>query len=353
MRRAVSLPWLSLLLACGGASSTGSTTPSGEGPSGASIEDALLLCHANGGPGRTDYSHVASYTCPDGSQPLLGDPARGAAARVGNVGQGPDGHVIDHYEVPCPSGPVQLYVDGYHCEGMDTDIDPANLSDDQLANVASIIRGLEEAPLSERAEQMRPELLAWLEQTPQVSFGLCGEVVELVEVDGYAYTPLLVQQLFLSSAATIIERHGELDYATLHASGLAGVLRSYQAIRGARPDGASAALDSLIRRSGDGSLGAELQRRLANCEADAAEAEARTEGMAMVMTRDGQNVWPPQGPECERLVRCCEGKGYIRNGAAVSSEEAGAHPMMCQLAAAAGTCADALAVSLAEVCADY
>ncbi|MDQ3035853.1 MAG: hypothetical protein M3Y87_25845, partial [Myxococcota bacterium] len=66
------------------------------------------------------------FQCPGGSNPLGGDPAAGAAARSGSVGQhtvtGPgtgdpmmDMHVVDLYEVPCPSGPVQVYVCMYHC----------------------------------------------------------------------------------------------------------------------------------------------------------------------------------------------------------------------------------------------
>ncbi len=342
-----SLPCL-LILACGGAS-TGPTTPNADARSGATMEDALLLCHDNGGPNRTDYPYVASYTCPDGSQPLFGDAGRAPGARVGNVGAGPDGHIVDLYEIPCRPTPVRLYIDGYHCgEGVETEIDPQRLNDDQLANLATMIRNIEQAPLSARATDLRPDMLAWLEQTEQVRFGICRSVVELVDVADYAFAGLLVQQLYLSAAATIIEQRGQLDEATLHASALAGVLRTYQSLRAERRDAASAAYDSLLRRSADGSLAPELERRLQTCQANAAAAS----GSGLVMTVDGENVWPPEGPGCDRLVRCCEGQGYVQNGVAVSIE-GNSHPMMCQLAAASGSCEMALTGSLAEVCADY
>jgi hypothetical protein len=47
--------------------------------------------------------------------PLGGDVGAGGAARRGNIGAGPDGHILDHYVVPCPEGPVELFVDMYHC----------------------------------------------------------------------------------------------------------------------------------------------------------------------------------------------------------------------------------------------
>lgn len=63
------------------------------------------------------YTLVASHICPDGSMPLGGDSSAGAGARVGNVGANSTGHVIDLYEVPCSTGPVQLFVDMYGCPG--------------------------------------------------------------------------------------------------------------------------------------------------------------------------------------------------------------------------------------------
>jgi hypothetical protein len=74
----------------------------------------LLAVQRCGAP--KSYSYVAAeFECPGGGNPFGGDLARGAGARVGNVGSGPDGHVLDLYEIPCPSGPVRIYVDLYHC----------------------------------------------------------------------------------------------------------------------------------------------------------------------------------------------------------------------------------------------
>ncbi len=68
---------------------------------------------------RDSYDYVAGrFRCPDGTNPLGGDPRAGQAARLGNVGANSQGHVIDVYRVPCASGPVDVYVDMYGCPEM-------------------------------------------------------------------------------------------------------------------------------------------------------------------------------------------------------------------------------------------
>ncbi|MEQ8458274.1 MAG: hypothetical protein RID81_01400 [Sandaracinaceae bacterium] len=79
--------------------------------SGTSLEDPVLAC----GP-MDSYVFVASEVqCPGGGNPLGGDPEAGQQARVGNVGANGSGHIIDLYRVPCPSGPLEVYVDLYGC----------------------------------------------------------------------------------------------------------------------------------------------------------------------------------------------------------------------------------------------
>lgn len=68
---------------------------------------------------RDSYDYVASrFRCPDGTNPLGGDPGAGQASRLGNVGANSQGHIIDVYRVPCASGPVDVYVDMYGCPEM-------------------------------------------------------------------------------------------------------------------------------------------------------------------------------------------------------------------------------------------
>lgn len=62
------------------------------------------------------YIAVADVQCADGTRPLDSDVPRGSDARRGNVGPNTDGHIIDLYEVTCPEGPKQVFVDMYDCE---------------------------------------------------------------------------------------------------------------------------------------------------------------------------------------------------------------------------------------------
>jgi hypothetical protein len=87
----------------------------GRSGSGARPEDPITAC----GP-EDSYRLVAGEVqCPGGGNPLGGDPTLGAQARVGNVGAGPEGHIIDHYRVPCPTGPLDVFVDMYGCPQME------------------------------------------------------------------------------------------------------------------------------------------------------------------------------------------------------------------------------------------
>lgn len=89
---------------------------SGRAGSGRSAEDPVAAC----GP-QDSYTFVAGeFQCPGGGNPLGGDPRAGARSRVGNVGANSTGHIIDLYRVPCPSGPVDVYVDMYGCPQMRT-----------------------------------------------------------------------------------------------------------------------------------------------------------------------------------------------------------------------------------------
>ena len=69
---------------------------------------------------RDSYRYVAAeFRCPDGSNPLGGDEMAGRNARTGNVGANQTGHIIDLYQVPCATGPVDVFVDMYGCPEME------------------------------------------------------------------------------------------------------------------------------------------------------------------------------------------------------------------------------------------
>ena len=79
--------------------------PDGVAP-GTDAQHPLRACGGVAG------SHLVatSTRCRDGSTPLHGDPRRALDGRVG-VTDGPDGHDVQMYDVPCPGGMVRVYVD--------------------------------------------------------------------------------------------------------------------------------------------------------------------------------------------------------------------------------------------------
>ena len=144
---AFSLPCsLALVMAiagCGGSSAQGSAAPVGQlgavddGRDGRTPETAWHACSDT----RSDYQRVAAYRCADGSMPLGGDARAGGAARRGNIGEGPDGHILDLYDVPCPEGAVQIYVDMYHC-----DDEQGPLSEAEIEQALSDVRRYAHSP---------------------------------------------------------------------------------------------------------------------------------------------------------------------------------------------------------------
>ena len=86
--------------------------------SGASFEHPLETCGAMEG-----YTAISRFVCADGEMPLHGNPELGAGARLGSSRPHVEGtsimdsHIVDIYRVPCASGPVEVFVCLYHCDG--------------------------------------------------------------------------------------------------------------------------------------------------------------------------------------------------------------------------------------------
>ena len=87
---------------------------------GTSKENPIRRC------GHDDsYRFVAEvFRCADGKNPLGGDKLAAMRSRRGNVGDSGDRHIIDVYELPCPGGPEQVFVDLYACPEHDPNAPP-------------------------------------------------------------------------------------------------------------------------------------------------------------------------------------------------------------------------------------
>jgi hypothetical protein len=191
---------------------------------------------------------------------------RGARARVGNVGAGPDGHILDLYEIPCARGSVQVYVDMYHCPaGVEAEPDMANLTRAQLAALAQGIRSIHGDPFSPRAFEMRRGLLQWILATQQVSVVLCTSLAPYLPAsDTHAYAA----ELMLSMTAAVIEDgHDPVDPVATNVAAIHGLLVYYQAVLAA--EGASAhdpQLDALLAAALNGSLPSLVASIVGGCD---------------------------------------------------------------------------------------
>ncbi|MBZ0121003.1 MAG: hypothetical protein K8H88_28670 [Sandaracinaceae bacterium] len=254
--------WMSIVAACGGPAVRPEDATRG---TGGTREDALRLCHDDGGPNRNDYSTIASWRCADGSMPLGGDPERGAAARRGNVGPGDDGHIVDLYEVPCPGGTVEVYVDAYHCAGQDTEVDPRSLRREQLQRMAQSIRELNTDPTSERAMEQRAQLLVWVLNTEQFTAVLCEGLVPILP-DANHEIPFIAE-LTLSLAASVIEDGRDpADPVLANVNAIQGLLVYYDAVLRERGQiAAEPHMDALRAMAAEGTLEARVRELSSTC----------------------------------------------------------------------------------------
>lgn len=234
---------------------------------GKTKEDAVPLCMADeGDEPRSDYAYIAEYQCPDGSMPLEGKLRLGAAARVGNVGKGPDGHVVDLYEIPCTTGRIRVFVDGYHCKSDElNEVDPNHLTRKQLLGIASGVRARHDDPSSPEAEKYRRFFFTWLAKTPQVTMVIC-HVDELLPPPEKA--EYVIEYAISLGAAIIEDGHDPVaNPIRTHLAAFAGVAKYYQAV--VREEGPSARdpkLDKLIEMLKNGELEKRLPKILKGCK---------------------------------------------------------------------------------------
>lgn len=265
---------LGAMTGCAGAAPTSATTPAAAAAQkpataaqerdGSTRELALLRCREDD----SDYRTVAEYPCPDGSRPLGGQVRAGADVRVGNVGEAADGHIVDLYEVPCPGGPVRVYVDAYHCDPAGDPLpDPNDLSAADLAGMATVFRSLEADPLRPKVRQLRADAIIWLEQSPQLTVTICPALLAGVLEEDYQFASLFLGQFALSLAAAMIDGADRPpNEAAWNSSAMRGILRMYEALLMDQGEAArQRRLDELLRMRDQGGFEAFVRSVSAGC----------------------------------------------------------------------------------------
>lgn len=114
---------------------------------------------------------------------------------------------------------------------------------------------LEDEPLSKDAKQYRSELALWLAEVPDISVSLCSDVLGNTKSMKGEYSNELVGQLLYSQAKFVLENPDKAqDDFKVYVAGVEGVLRTYKALRKAKPKIKFDLLEDLLQRQEDGLL---------------------------------------------------------------------------------------------------
>jgi hypothetical protein len=125
---------------------------------------------------------------------------------------------------------------------------------------------LETNPLAKEAKEMRGALLHFLTEVPDISVTLCTNVFGDSKFKGDYEAELLGQTAF-SQAKFIIEHPDQAqDEAAVQLAGVEGVLRTWQAIKTAKPKAKFPLLDELLAKQQSLTLAEHVKENLQGCK---------------------------------------------------------------------------------------
>jgi hypothetical protein len=125
---------------------------------------------------------------------------------------------------------------------------------------------LETTPLAKDAKDFRAKLLFFLAAVPDITVKLCSNVLgESKRVKG-DYDAELVGQMAFSQAKFVIEHPDKAqDDAALYLAGVEGALRTWQAIKAAKPKAKFPLMDELLQKQQDGTLAESVKSGMSGC----------------------------------------------------------------------------------------
>ena len=126
---------------------------------------------------------------------------------------------------------------------------------------------LEKNPLAKEAKKYRETLLYFLIEVPDIEITICANLLgDLKNLKG-DYQSELVTQLTFSQAKFIIENPDKAkDAATVYLAGVEGVLRTWQAIKVAKPNAKFALMDELLQKQQSGTLEEHVLEAMKGCK---------------------------------------------------------------------------------------
>lgn len=125
---------------------------------------------------------------------------------------------------------------------------------------------LETNPLAKEAKDMRAALLVFLTEVPDITVALCTNVFGESKKFKGDYEPELLGQSAFSQAKFIIEHPDKAqDQAAVQLAGVEGVLRTWQAIKAAKPKAKFPLMDELLAKQQAGTLADHVQEGMKGC----------------------------------------------------------------------------------------
>lgn len=126
---------------------------------------------------------------------------------------------------------------------------------------------LETNPLAKEAKEYRGTLLFFLSEVPDITVTLCTNVFSDSKKFKGDYDSELIGQQAFSQAKFIIENPDKAqDAAAVYLAGVEGVLRTWQAIKAAKPKAKFPLLDELLEKQKAGTLAEHVQAGMKGCK---------------------------------------------------------------------------------------
>jgi hypothetical protein len=137
---------------------------------------------------------------------------------------------------------------------------------EQLKRAVEMATFLETNPLAKEAKDVRGTLLFFLIQAPDITVVLCTNVLGESKRFKGDYEAEIVSQLTFSQAKFMIENPDKVqDAEAVQLAGVEGVLRTWQAIKTAKPKAKFPLMDELLQKQQAGTLAEHVKEGMKVC----------------------------------------------------------------------------------------
>lgn len=142
---------------------------------------------------------------------------------------------------------------------------PSTAQERQTA--VALATSLENDPLGKKAKDYRSALFVWLAEVPDITVTVCTDMLgDLKKIKG-DYSSELIMQMTFAQAKFIIEHPEQAkDDQQVYLAGVEGVLRTYAAIKQAKPKVKIEPFEELLVKQQAGQLAGHVKSAMGKCK---------------------------------------------------------------------------------------